>query len=76
MELSYEAHAAAARAACRADGMADCIHYAHEWRGRADALYARLNGLGDVPRSVGLLGDGRMVAVGDTVSVFETKAVR
>lgn len=76
MELSFEAHAASARAACRADGMSDCIHYAPEWRGRADALYARLNELGDIPESVGLLADGRMVAVGRTCGVFEMTEVK
>jgi hypothetical protein len=61
MDLTFEQHATQARALVRAEGFHDCIHYAPNWRGRADALYAEANALGFVPYGgPGLLSDGRM----------------
>lgn len=70
-EMSLEEHAAKARAGLRAIGLSDSIHYAPDRNGRADALYKRLNDAGDWPRDVGLRADGTMVAIGNTMSVFE-----
>ena len=60
MDLTFDQHATQARALSRAEGFADCIHYAPNWRGRVDALYAEANALGFVPGNPGLLSDGRM----------------
>jgi hypothetical protein len=74
----FEAHAAQARARCRAQGLADCMHYAENATSRADALYARLAEFGDYPGAgcvgPGLLADGRMVCGGvkGIVTVVET----
>ena len=61
MDLTFDQHAAWARSNVRAEGFHDCIHYAPNWRGRADALYREANALGLIPSGgPGLLPDGRM----------------
>jgi hypothetical protein len=76
VELTYEQHAAQARASARAIGLHDCIHYAPNWSKRADALYAIANesGLAWWENKGGnpyLLPDGRMVVVSDHAWFFE-----
>lgn len=72
VDAEYAAHAAQARARVRAIGLADCIHYAPDWQPRVDALYDRLAATGDWPiEGPGLLADGRMVVIGNVISVFE-----
>lgn len=76
MLLTYEQHAAKARAAARAAGAADCIHYAPNWSQRADALYAIANASGLPWWANGgggpcLIEDGRMVLVCDGYWFFE-----
>lgn len=74
-EMSFEEHAAKSRANCKAWGLADCIHYAPDWQGRADRLYKYANSTGvqwwDGPGTVGLLHDGRMALISNIVCIFE-----
>ena len=67
--MTTEQHAARARAAAKAVGCADCIHYAPNWQRRADALYAAANEAGISAGSPYLLADGRMVVVCDAAEV-------
>ena len=73
---SYAESASNARRLCRDRGLADCIHYAPNWRGRADSLYRTANASGlpwwrDHGAGPGLLADGRMVLDSDVACWFE-----
>lgn len=56
---------------CRAKGFAEPISLAPSWQSRADALYAELNSMGECPREIGLLADGRMAVYGENFGVCE-----
>lgn len=82
--MSYDAHAMQARFKARSLGLHDCIHYAPEWRSRADALYTIANEAYDQHGvcwfkngggSPFLLEDGRMVIVCDGIWFVELKGV-
>jgi hypothetical protein len=57
--------------ACQAKGFAEPISLAPAWQTRADALYAEINAMGECPREIGLLSDGRMAVYGETLGVCE-----
>jgi hypothetical protein len=79
IELTYEQHAAQARARLAPLGL-DCIHYAPNWSTRADALYALANASGvswwrtldgRPDGNPGILPDGRMVVASEIVWFVE-----
>lgn len=71
----YELSASHARHAVRKLGLADCIHFAPDWRPRADALYEECNSLGlrhwEGDSAIGLLADGRMAYVWGACGIAE-----
>lgn len=83
IEMTYEAHAAQARARARAWGAHDCIHYAPGWHRRSNALYEAASevyettGLrwweGEPGGQPWLIEDGRMVVACETVWFVELK---
>lgn len=83
VSLTFAQHADQARRSVRAQGAADCIHYAPSWGARADALYEVMKawqseemaaGLTiDKAGSPALIADGRMVVMCERVWFFESK---